>query len=459
MSLAETISAPNKIEYNPGNKMSIVGPEERLKRGIWPRSVPLWVVAFYVALFIIRPWETLLPWLGVIHFEKFYAICMIVTVFLYSKNQIRMTSQNLTVILFISAIGISALFARNSTLSQDPLYEYLTLVIFYFILLMVIRTPYELVFLVTTYIITMSVYLAKSQWEFFIHGQHRYDMGVVRLTGIESTFGGPNALAMSIVVSLPMLLFLWSIRKEFSSEWPNSWRRWFPRLLVFYSVLAIISVILTNSRSGMVSFVLFVLLVTFRGRGIGRKLGYILFGVLLLASLWFVLPEEKKGRFQTIWDPESGPKTAQISTEGRVEGYKAGMTMFERFPLTGVGIGNFIEYRVPYVDGVPLNAHNLAGQVLGETGVVGGGAFLFMVAITIVNCFKIRALAKRNRSDPKLAALSGLGLACRDALILLAFEGLFGHNLLRFNWLWLAAFSSLALQFGTVILKEGTVKR
>jgi O-antigen ligase len=120
--------------------------------------------------------------------------------------------------------------------------------------------------------------------------------------------------------------------------------------------------------------------------------------------------------------------------------------MFERFPISGVGIGNFIPYRVSNVDGIPLNAHNLYGQVIGETGVIGGLTFFIMVIVTIQSCGKIRIRA-RNIDDPKLTVLSGLALACRNAVILLAFEGLFGHNLLRFNWLWLAAFSALALQF------------
>ena len=448
MPLIEKSAIRNKNGSYSGSTMTLAGADENLKRGIWPRSVVLWMVAFYLALFIIRPWEKLSPWLGAIYFEKVYALCMIAVVFLSGKKQFKMNLQTLAVILFLFAICFSAIFARHPSLAWDPLYAYLTLAIFFFVLTSVIRTPYELAFVVTCYIVTMAVYLGKSQWEFFIHGAHRYTMEVYRLAGIENTFGGPNSLAMSIVVSLPMLIFLWSIRKEFSCGWPKLWRKWFPRFLVFYFLLAVSSIILTNSRSGMVSFVLFILLITFRGRGIGRKLGYILAGIFLLAIFWIVLPEEHKGRFITIWDPESGPKSAQISAEGRREGFKAGLIMFDLFPMTGVGVGNFIEYRVAHVDGVPLNAHNLAGQVLGETGVVGGGAFLFMVAITIVNCFKIRGIAKRNRSDPKLSALSGLGLACRDALILLAFEGLFGHNLLRFNWLWLAAFSGLALQFG-----------
>ncbi len=434
--------------------MTLIVPKENLRRGIWPRSFPLWVTAFYMSLFIIRPWEVLFPWLAEIRFHKLYGIFMIVVVMLSNKKQLKINLQALMVIFFIFAIGISAIFARDPSLTWDPLYEYITFAIFFFILIFVVRNPYELLFIVTCYIVIMSVYLAKSQWEFFVHGQHRYDMGVYRLTGIEDTFGGPNSLAMSIVVSLPMLIFLWSIRKEFTNEWPNSWRKWFPYFLIFSGWLSVSSIILTNSRSGMVSFILFVILTTLRGRGIGKKIGYVLVGCLILIMIWAVMPEEKRNRFRTIWDLEAGPKTAQISAQGRIEGYKAGMTMFERFPLTGVGIGNFIEYRVKFVDGVALNAHNLAGQVLGETGIIGGITFILMMITALINCYKIKGLSKRNRSDRTIEILSNFGLACRDSIILLFFEGLFAHNGLRYNWLWLAAFSSLASEFAKKTIKN-----
>ena len=120
--------------------------------------------------------------------------------------------------------------------------------------------------------------------------------------------------------------------------------------------------------------------------------------------------------------------------------------MFERFSVTGVGIGNFISYRVAHVDGVALDAHNLVGQVLGETGAIGGITFLLMMSTILANCRRLRILSE-DRSDVKLFTLSGSGVALRNSLFLLVFEGLFGHNLLRFNWLWLAAFSSLAVHY------------
>jgi O-antigen ligase len=431
----------------------LAGSGEELRRGMWPRSLPLWMTAFYVALFIIRPWEYLIPELGKIHFERNYAIFMIIVVLLGRKNPFRMTFQTIAVLLFIGALGISSFFAWDPTLSWKPMYVYLTLLVFYFILLLAIRTPYELVFIITVYIITMAVYLAKSQWEFFVHGAHRSTMGVTRLIGIEYTFGGPNWLAGSIILSLPFVVFLWSVRKELAQSWPNFWRKWFPRFLIAYFALAISSVILTNSRAGMLGLIVFVVLFTFRGAGISKKVGYFLIAVLFLASLWLVMPEENRNRFRSIWDPQAGPSTALSSARGRIEGLRAGITMYERFPLSGVGVGNFVQYRKNNVDGVALRAHNLVGETLGETGLVGGTTFLLVVIALLANCRRIKTIG-RGHPDPTLTTLSKLALACRDGVILLIYEGLFSHNLLRFNWLWFAAFTVLAVQFARKNIQE-----
>jgi len=439
-----------KTQLYKGNRLTaskgLIGEGSRLKNGIWPRSVALWMAAFYVALFVIRPWEELFPWLGIIHFERIYAICMIIAVLFTKKKSFQITFQTFAVIIFLCGIGLAGFFSIDPSLSWEPFYEYCSLVVFYFILILVIRDSYELIFVIICYVTAMGVYLVKAQWEFWIHGQHLYDMGVVRLIGIESTYGSPNSLSMSIVVSLPLALFLWSYRNEITLRWPKLWQKLFLNFLALYSLLTVSSVILTNSRSGMLSFVLFVILSASSGGRVRKKFTYILVGAFILGMIWSLMPEENKGRFKTIWDKEAGPKTATISARGRIEGFNAGLKMFERFPLTGVGIGNFISYRVAHLDGIALSAHNLVGQVLGETGAIGGITFLLLVSTILVNCRRLRALSKI-RSDGKLRTLSSLGIAFRNSLFLLIFEGLFGHNLFRFNWLWLAAFSSLAVQY------------
>lgn len=423
---------------------------ESLRNGVWPRSTAVWMVAAYVGLFIIRPWEQLFPWLASLHFERVCAIAMIAVVFSTRGFRLRFDFQSIAVFLFVLSLGCSYVGARQPDLCWDPFYRYITLVLFFVVLVSVIRTPYELMFMVASYISVMAIYLAKSQWEFFFNDRYRFTMDVTRLIGIEDTFGGPNWLALSIVASLPMLLLLHRIREVLCREWPVKYRKWFRRGLVVYLILAISSLILTNSRSGMLSFVVFVGITGLSGNANLSKIKYLFLSIAFLGSLWLVLPDEIKGRYRTIWAPESGPENAKVSAEGRIEGFFVGIEMFRRFPVTGVGMGNFVEYRVQFVDGVPLQAHNLPGQLLGETGVMGGLGFILLVSGILLNCRRIKCLTRdTNRAKPKV--LYEFAVSVQASIVLLLFEGLFNHNVYRFNWLWLAAFSSLAAIFASEI--------
>jgi O-antigen ligase len=365
---------------------------------------------------------------------------MIIVVIFSGKKYFRFTTQSATILVFWLTLGISVLFAWNQEIAWESFNEYRNLVIFYFILHFVIRTAYDLVFMIISYVATMALYLMKAEWEFFMHGQNRYDMGVIRMIGIENTFGGPNDVAMSVVVSMPFLIFLWLNRRAISQLWPKFWQKWFGKIIVICAILSFSAVILTNSRSGMAGTILFVALSAFRGKGFFKKLGYILLGVALLVMIWQFVPEENKNRFRTIWDSDAGPQSATASAEGRIEGFYAGLEMFKRFPLTGVGIGNFIEYRYNYVDGVGLRSHNLIGQLLGETGLLGAIAFIIMIGTIFINTYIANKLARDNWQE-SFKIFVNINTAIRISIILLFFLGMFGHNLFRFNWLWLAAFA------------------
>ena len=436
---------------------------ERLLSGIWPRSLALWMAAFYISLFILRPWEqSFLTWLNDIHFERLYAISMIVAA-LFSLLTSRATDwasprwgaptdyQNAAVLLFISALGLSTLFAPDFDLAWDKFYMALTIVAFYFVLRIVVRSPYELMFMVTCYIVAMALYMLKAQWEYFMYGRRDYTMGVTRLIGIETSHGGPNGLAISIVVSLPLWYLLFSNRKYFSATWSGLYRKFYASGLLIYLGLAICSLIMTRSRAGFVTFVVFLMLMVLRTKGIGRKVSACLGGLLVLVVLWFSVSDEARSRIRTIWNPEEGRADAYVSAMGRVEGFRAGIEMFRKHPLTGIGPGNFVPYRVDNVDGVPLEAHNLVGQVLGEVGILGALALVLMVAVTLLNCRRVRQLTTPGHElGPQQGILYDFATACRDTILLLIFEGLFDHNMMRFNWLWLAAFACVALRCAAV---------
>lgn len=266
------------------------------------------------------------------------------------------------------------------------------------------------------------------------------------MVGIELTYGEFNSVAMSAVVSLPLWLFLYRCREELTWEWSVPWRRCYQFGVLFYPLLVVVSVWLTNSRAGMLGLPAFIVVALFvRSEGVrwGRA---VLLVTVMLAGLWLVTPSQQKDRLRTLWDPQAGPANAQASVGGRVEGFLAAWQMLQADPVTGIGVGNFVSYRVARVDGVPLVAHNLPGQILGETGLLGGLAFAAMVFALWRNATAVNRICRMER-EPALRVFHELALACQMTVFLLFLFGASLHNGLRYNWVWTAAFCALTLEF------------
>ncbi len=443
-------------EYVIENRIgrSLLTPNDSLINGIWPRSLVLWMTAIYVLLFIFRPWEKLIPELAPLHFDRSYAFLMILAIVLSGRLRLRFDMQSIAVVLFAFSLGFSGFTADVPVRAWFVPYEYLTLIVFFFALASVIRTPYELMFIIICYVATMTIYLAKSQWEFFVYGAGMREMGVLRLQGIDLTFGNDNALAASVNYSIPFLYVLFLVRKNLTFGWPPIWRKLFLPLLVFYSGLAVTSVFLTQSRTGVMGLMLCIILLATQRRKLRHKVLLSVAAVLLGLVVFTVLPADMQERIRTVWDPESGSESARLSAQGRWEGFQTGLKMFEDHPLTGVGVDNFIPYRKAYVDGELLESHNLYGELLGETGLLGAAAFALLVAVTLINCHKVQRLAAYAPGQLVPWMMAQVALSCRVVLILLFFHGLGGHNLERFNWLWAGAFSALSVRFIMVSLNR-----
>ncbi len=411
----------------------------------WSRSLGLWMVVIYLVLFLIRPWELLFPSLGEIRFERTYAVIMIGAVALTGR-MFRWNLQTISVAIFAAVATLSAVNAWQPEFSWRWLYQYITVVVAYYLILAVCRAPRDLFLIVMTYIGAMLLYLAKSLWEYFIHGRYEYAQAVPRLLGIETTYGEPNSVAMSVVLSLPFWLLLFRCRRQLTWHWGRVWVRLYDGLICVYPIVALVSVWLTNSRAGMLGLGAFVMGALVLRSGRGSLLRVVLGCFILLGVLWTVTPTQQKDRLRTLWDPDAGPANAHASASGRLEGFNAAMQMLHDRPLLGVGIGNFLEYRVAFVDGVGLVSHNLPGQILGEMGILGGIAFVVMVWAMWSNALRLRRLCL-GQTNPAFYVYHEVALACILGVLLLLLFGASLHNGLRYNWLWIAAFCGLALEY------------
>jgi len=427
--------------------MRPVAAPECESRGIGQHALATWLVAGYLVLFLIRPWEVLMPALAAWRVERIYAIVMVIVVLL-AGQRLRGGLTMLAVLGMACAAALSACQAWRAEPAWPALYQYLTVVVTFFVILGCCRRLDDLLLLVVVYLAAMFAYLGKALWEYQVHGRHWHAQGVSRLVGIEDTYGEPNALAMSVVLSLPWWCFLVRCRHELEARAEGPWRALLVTLRWGYPLLAVASVGLTNSRAGMVGLVAFLVGAIWWGDVSERPGRKVAITLALLVGLFVMAPDEQWARLRTLWRPDLGPANARASADGRWAGFLAGWHMFQDHPVTGVGLGNFLAYRITHVDGVGLIAHNLPGQLLGEMGLVGIACFTLLVASTWRDARDTRRLAAASCGYGGLSPLyPQLAAACQFTVLLLFLFGLSLHNGLRYNWLWVAAFAELNYRF------------
>ncbi|MDA0658934.1 MAG: O-antigen ligase family protein [Planctomycetota bacterium] len=426
----------------------LVGPHDQVRKGIWPVSNSIWFSCFYIAAFIIRPWEKLFPWLEAVRFERSFVILLFLVVLTDRGFRIVFDKQTLAFLGLIMALVICTVTATDPGEAwggNRGLYTYLTTAFGFFLFLSVIRTKYELTFLVTCQLVATGLYLGKSLWEFHLHGAGSTSMGVHRLSGIDIMHSHPNSVAAMTVLSLPIWSFVWNARETFASTWPPFWQTWFTRSLKFYLVIVVLTLMGANSRTSYVTATLFGVLFIRRHNSFNQQIKYLIGFVAVAVMVWVSLPQASRDRIESIWNEKASNESAKESADGRILGFKAGMEMFRRSPIVGIGVNNFMPYRDQRIDGVKLVAHNAAGEILGQTGLVGATAFVVFVVVMIGNAYQLL------RTHPDRAMTSSdfntnFGLMGRDTVILLLIHGLTMDTLFHYSWVWMSAFLAIAVQ-------------
>jgi O-antigen ligase len=260
-------------------------------------------------------------------------------------------------------------------------------------------------------------------------------MGIARMIGVDKSLGDPNSFGASIVYALPFVVPFWM-------EKPSRWLRIF---LVAYVGLSLVCIGLTGSRSSFVGLLLCCLMIVLRSR---RRWSLLVAAALLAPMLWFALPSSLQTRFETIVNPGAGPANAQASAMDRIEGLKIGLNLYERNPVTGVG-----PHAWKPATKRDLESHNLYGELLGEMGTLGALTFLFILAGFAINWQRIRQAYQQHPEWSK-DFLFEVNVAIALGVILLLFEGNFGHNLFRYSWLWYGGFHMIALHCVKQRMKE-----
>jgi O-antigen ligase len=389
----------------------------------------IWMLGGYMWLFVHRPFEYW-PVLGAMQIERLYVVIMAL-VWAGTPDKGLVPNRIHAAVLFFTLVLLATWVASPyMDKGADTVENYFKVALFYLMVVTTVRDEKSLRRLVGAYLLAVGLYMLHSLWEYH-NGRYEWRQGIHRLIGVDMTFNDPNAFASSVVFSLPLTLPFWADRP-----------RWRGRLLLIgYTGTVCLCVALTGSRAGMIglcAFGMMTVLVSVRRKVLALVAGA-LAGSLALGIAAVALPGELQDRYLTIIDSSRGPKNAQESASGRMDGLMFGLAAWQQSPLLGHGPSSF-----GLATGRGGGAHNLYGQVLSETGLLGAVALAGLLFCFWRNWTEARRLCSGPLARPRGLAFHVARAVALD-VVLLAFLGWSGHNLYRYNWLWYAAFGACAL--------------
>jgi O-antigen ligase len=393
-----------------------------------------WILLGYMFLFVHRPFEVW-PFLADIRLERLYGIFAIVAVALSPQRRWLPNWQHAAYAAFWVAVLFCWAASPWMDQSQPKVEDYFKIVVFYLLLVSAVSDEKGLRRMMFGFLVIMAVYMLHSLKEYF-NGRHTYRMGTTRMIGVDLTAGDPNTFGASILFALPLVVPFWLDR-------PSKQGRAF---LAGYMALSAVCIVLTGSRSSFIGLILALLIMIWRSPYRWR---WYAASVVLGPVLFLAAPENIQKRFETIVNPDAGPANAKASGESRLEGLYTGLELWAKNPLTGIGPGAWRP-----ATRSELESHNLFGQLLGEMGSFGAVAF---IGVLLAFWMNLRRVKKAYRSHPEwgedfvLWAARAVGFG----VFLMLFEGNFGHNLFRHNWLWYGGFLIVAEHCVARRLRQG----
>ncbi len=385
-----------------------------------------WLLIGYMFLFIDRPFEVW-PWLGDLHVERIYMLLTLAAWCLHPNKRFVPAGLHAAFAAFAVAVLICWGASPWSDQTQDRVEDWVKILVFYGLLVTTVFDERGLQRMTVGFITVMGLYLLHSFRE-FLGGRHTFRMGIARMIGVDGTLGDPNSFGASIVVALPFAVALW--RNGFGGKLAKYG-------LTGYFGLSILCILLTGSRSSLLGLLAYAGWLIIRSKK--RWLWLAAFAVMA-PTMFVALPDSLQERFETIIDSDVGPANAKESGEGRIVGFLTGIELFGANPLTGIGPGAWRPATNSKVE-----SHNLYGQLLGETGLLGALSF---GAILLAFFVTLRRVSRARRADPvcETDLVYQVPIAVGAGVLLMLFLGNFGHNLFRFNWLWYGGFLAVAAE-------------
>lgn len=273
-----------------------------------------------------------------------------------------------SIAIFFAAIGISTIFSINSQTSAEVWINYFYRFSIFFVAVFSIRTRKQVQYILIALALSMSISDLYAIWQWLNGGER-----------VSAFFRHPMILAGCLMLTMPILFVQVLCNREHRFIF-------IPALMV-----ALVTLIFNQTRGAWIAIGLTIILSCILLRQYRKQLAVYTTGLLILLLLVFSLDPQLTARLYTI------PDMQFQSNSERTLLWKSTIQMWMDYPITGIGLGNFHEqyltnYISPFAREPHLaHAHNNVLHIFAETGILGGGAFLYMFYMILKTCYSFAA--------------------------------------------------------------------
>ena len=387
----------------------------------------IWLLIGYMYLFIHRPFE-IWEWLGAWRIERIYMLLTIAYWAIAAPKSWTPNKINVGIFLFAVSFFLSTLFSQYVGFGSLGVQDWLKILVFYVLVITSVNRSQDFRLLIVAFIAIAAIFEFHSLREYY-NGRGVSRMGTWRLVAVTTTLGDPNSMAATTNTFIPMLLPLTVFAKA----------RWQKLAILGLLLLFMIVIFYTGSRSGFIALACLAIGVVLCTKYRWKLLPLV---IILPILLWGFLPEDLQNRYRTIMDPSAGPANAQTSAESRTEFFWKATKIWKRQPIFGVGPNAF-----KTASGIGHAPHSIYAQVISDFGTVGVIALTTLILCFGFNYWQARKIYYTIDDDPWARFHFFVIVACSIGVLQLLLLGFAGHNLLRFTWIWYAAFSTLGFKF------------
>jgi O-antigen ligase len=371
----------------------------------------------FTALLFFRPQDTFPP-LQALHLAEISALIALAAMVSMRLRRGQMFTRFTPELFGVVALGaVIVLTAPFSIWTGGAIGTFTDLymkVILIFILMINTLTTPKRVEQFTWLIVIATAYIAFRAVFDYARGVNLIENGRVQ-GAVGGMFRNPNDLALNMVAVIPLAAAM-ALRRIAIT------RRLFAAVCIALMLGAIVA---TGSRSGSVGLVFMagILAIRMIRRRPGLVFAAVLAGVLALP----LVPASYWERLASITDEQ---KDDTGSREARSILFRESWTAFMENPLTGVGAGQFKNYKPEQRVEAWRESHNVFLQVGADLGIFGFLAFCFLIVRALLAPAQARRLLKKVQLHPQERELIDTHTAAMSA----SFVG----------WLLCAFFASVA---------------